>query len=212
MNYRDYECVRIEDFEASDLGPDQVADGLNDASESFRESLAASGDIYISLMGSDYGPVQERSGKSFAELEYDTAVNFDIPLMAFTVPERFNTLHLVSGDGNELQRAFRERVRNALTSDLRMPGIDFDRILSGLQPNDDLLGVTIDAALRAMKEHLRHIHEFREWGRKEAVDKALRGKTWLLFQYVNNGHGFDTGISIANVSLDPIGLTTPAYG
>ncbi len=36
-------------------------------------------------------------------------------------------------------------------------------------------------------------------------------QTRLLFPYVTNQGGFDTGISIANTSLDPFG-TTPAHG
>lgn len=31
------------------------------------------------------------------------------------------------------------------------------------------------------------------------------GKTWLLFPFITNKEGFDSAISIANISLDPFG-------
>lgn len=43
--------------------------------------------LYIVIVGMRYGSIEEGSGKSFTELEYDEAVKNKIPVLAFIIDE-----------------------------------------------------------------------------------------------------------------------------
>lgn len=199
----DYCCVRVEEFGDTDTDA---------ASDLFCRAIASDCDIFMLSLGEDYGAVHEATGKSYAEREYDAAIQADIPLVSFYVPEKIESLYLVREEDlpRERQKAFRERVQNKKETDWRAPILDLGAAFTGIP--EELMDHVVKAALKGMKSHLKYIHDLREWERKAGTTPALRGKTWLLFQFLTNQNGFDTGVSITNISLDPIGLTMPQVG
>lgn len=198
-----YCCKRIDDFGDPDTDL---------ASDLFCRAMASDCDLFMLCLGGEFGAVHEGSGQSYAEREYDAAIQADIPLVSFYVPEKIESLYLVREENlpRERQKAFRERVQNKTETDWRAPVLDLGGAFTGVP--DDLMDHVVKGALTNMKSHLKYIHDLREWERKAGLTPDLRGKTWLLFQFLTNQAGFDTGISISNISLDPIGLTMPQAG
>lgn len=47
------------------------------------EKKVAESDIYLGIFGSDYGSIEEKSGKSFTELEYRAAIENNIPCLIY---------------------------------------------------------------------------------------------------------------------------------
>ena len=103
-----YIVIRMEDFGARD----------HDADDFCRQKVAEA-DVYVGILGPNYGSIHESSGKSYTEREFDMAVACGKPRLIFltandfAVPENMrepDALH-------ELQRRFREKSVKAVVRD-----------------------------------------------------------------------------------------------
>jgi hypothetical protein len=176
-----YSCVKMESFGARDAPSDDVC------LKQVRES-----DVFVGILGHQYGTVHP-SGKSYSEREYDAAVEAGIERLMFVAPDDFPVqAHLIESDAKrEAQRGFRERVKQ-------------DRQVAFFRTHDELAS-KVDQAIfnsKAAQESQAEVHK---------VAETHHSRTWLLFPFVTNESGVETGISISNVSLDPLG-TTPESG
>jgi hypothetical protein len=180
-----YHCVRMEEFGARDTD-----------SQALCRRQVAGCTSFVGILGHQYGSTPPESDRSYSEMEYDEAVYSGIPRLMFLAPEDFPVqAHLIESDSKRnQQRLFRERVTN-------------DRQVAFFSSEDQLGGQVLQA-----------IYNCRDYVRKENSPEVKSGesvsivaKTWLLFSFVTNQVGFDTGFSISNVSLSPVG-TTPQAG
>jgi hypothetical protein len=177
-----YYCVRMEDFGARDMD-----------SDSFCCACVAQCDIFVGIIGHQYGSIHPQSGKSYTEREYDAALEAGKARLLFLAPDDFPVrAHLIEDDSRrDRQRAFRDRAKN-------------DRQVAFFASEDELA-----------RNVLQAIHNSKERLEKQMnpVPPNKSGWTWLLFPWVvfMAGQGLDTGISIMNVSMQPNG-TTPQGG
>jgi len=161
------------------------------ASDEVCRSQVASCTIFIGILAHQYGSVHQTSGKSYSERECDFAEALGKKRLMFLAPEDFpERAHFIEPDHKrEQQRAFRKRVEG-------------DRQVAFFS-NEDELGRMVLQAIHNCKTDL---------AREFSLAKTSRiRKTWLLLPFVTNQSGFDTGISVANASLDPLG-TEPQSG
>jgi hypothetical protein len=104
----DFHVIRMEDFGARDFDADE-----------FCRSKVAECDLYVGILGPNYGSIHEPSGKSYTEREFDTAIECKLPRLMFLTVGNF-----ALGDDlrepdfkHEKQRAFRDRSVNAIIRD-----------------------------------------------------------------------------------------------
>ena len=71
--------------------------------------------LYIGIIGMRYGSVEEDSGKSFTELEYDEAVKNRIPVLIYILDENhpIASRFVDKGEGAEKLEAFKPRLKKA---------------------------------------------------------------------------------------------------
>nr|WP_326213187.1 DUF4062 domain-containing protein [uncultured Oscillibacter sp.] len=71
--------------------------------------------LYIGIIGMRYGSVEEDSGKSFTELEYDEAVKNRIPVLIYILDENhpIASRFVDKGEGAEKLEAFKSRLKKA---------------------------------------------------------------------------------------------------
>ena len=71
--------------------------------------------LYIGIIGMRYGSVEEDSGKSFTELEYDEAVKNRIPVLIYILDENhpIASRFVDKGEGAEKLEAFTSRLKKA---------------------------------------------------------------------------------------------------
>ncbi len=71
--------------------------------------------LYIGIIGMRYGIVEEDSGKSFTELEYDEAVKNRIPVLIYILDENhpIASRFVDKGEGAEKLEAFKSRLKKA---------------------------------------------------------------------------------------------------
>jgi hypothetical protein len=169
-----YHCARMEDFGARDMD-----------SDSFCRARVADCDIFVGILGHQYGSIQPQSGKSYTEREYDAALEAGKPRLLFLAPKDFPVqAHLIEDDPTRnRQRAFRDRAQK-------------DRQVAFFASEDELA-----------RKVLQAIHNCKERLEKQmnSVPPHESGRTWLLFPWVvlMAEQGFDTGIAIMNVSMEP---------
>lgn len=53
-------------------------------------------DVYMLILGGRYGSIEEKSGKSYTQLEYEYALSKDIPVFALVLSESFTTKKITS--------------------------------------------------------------------------------------------------------------------
>jgi hypothetical protein len=178
-----YHSVRMEDFGARST-----------ASEDFCRNSVARCTLFVGILGHQYGSVAT-CGVSYSEMEYDVAVETGIKRLMFLAPENFPIqAHLIEPESKrERQRLFRERVKKDLQVTFFSSADELGRlVLQAVHNCEDVLARQLDPI-----------------GRESS--SAACSKTWLLFCFVTNQLGFDTGLSIANVSGDSLG-TRPQVG
>ena len=71
--------------------------------------------LYIGIIGMRFGSVEEDSGKSFTELEYDEAVKNRIPVLIYILDENhpIASRFVDKGEGAEKLEAFKTRLKKA---------------------------------------------------------------------------------------------------
>lgn len=154
----------------------------------FCESRVAECDIFIGLVGHGYGSSPRDSDKSYTEAEYDAAVACKKPCLMFQTPEEFPVpANLIENDETrQKQEMFRRRIRQKET-------------LEFFENDKELAAKVVQA-----------IHNERENGLD--VLRVQQGpSTRLLFPFVTNRFGYDTGIAVINTTADPFG-TEPSSG
>jgi hypothetical protein len=176
-----YHCVRMEDFGAHDAD-----------SDTFCHDRVARCDMFLGILGHQYGSIDEGSGASYSEREFDAAQQAGIPCLMFLAPDNFPVqAHLREDDAKwRRQQDFRERVKNT-------------RLVAFFSSEDEL-GRQVLQAVHNCESQLR--------ASMDVASIGGQGKTWLLFPFVTNQVGYDTGIAIANVSMDPFGTQRQAGG
>jgi hypothetical protein len=140
--------------------------------------------IFVGILGLQYGTIEEASGKSYSEMEYDIAERLGKKRLMFLAPEDFPVqAHFIESDvQRERQRTFRKRVKQ-------------DRHVAFFNDGDEL-GRQVLQAIHNSKSAL---------ARNLSIGKSSTRKTWLRYSFVTNQAGYDTGVSVSNVSLDPLG-------
>lgn len=160
-----YHCIRMEDFGARDY-----------ESEQFCRERVAECDIFIALVGPDYGSCPMGSAKSYTQMEYETAIETGKRLLAFCTYDDL----LIPADQAETdasrsrQRQFRERAKS-------------ERQAAFFRTPDELAALIMAALSNLPAESST--------------------STVLLFPYLSNIGGFDTGIAICNISGPPLDAT-----
>jgi hypothetical protein len=159
--------------------------------EAFCRQKIAESDIFVGIVGQLYGSCPPSNEKSFSELEYEAAVESGRPGLMFLATEEFPVpAHLIEPDAKrEKQRAFRSRV-NAET------------LRETFDSEEDLVSLVVKAIHNQEKALPRT---------GPAPRDRVKSQTRLLFPFVTNLAGFDTGIAVSNISQDPFG-TKPEAG
>lgn len=137
-------------------------------------------DIYVAIVGHSYGTYVPGLNQSYTEMEYEAAVNNKIPALVFMASEDLPIAANEIDDDvkRERQRAFRDRVSNAHVG---------ERFTTEAE-----LSVAVIAALQATPSA------------QEPTDRECgSGSTELLFPFVTNQAGYDTGITISNTTARP---------
>jgi hypothetical protein len=113
-----YKCIRMEDFGARD----------GQAAEFCRQKVAEC-DLVVFVIGHLWGSCPPGDERSYTEIEYDAAVEAQLPRLVFVAPDSFPLrADLIEGDAERAkQRAFRQRVstdrvRDELTSPAELSG------------------------------------------------------------------------------------------
>lgn len=168
-----YHCVRMEDFGARRDLPYQVC------RDKVREC-----DIFVAIIGHNYGSIAPETGKSYSESEYDAAVEAGKDILAFLAPEEFPVpANLIEGDDlREKQSGFRSRAST--------------KTIAFIDPRGPRsLGTRVVQAIHNRRTELL----------SEGLITAGPVVTRLLFPFVTNIAGLDTGVAISNISDDPLG-------
>jgi hypothetical protein len=141
-------------------------------------------DFFVAILGHNYGSNAPETGKSYSESEYDAAAKAGKQLLVFLAPEEFALpANLIEGDElREKQAKFRSRAKMNTVAFLDQAG-----------PGS--LGMRVVQAIHNCRTELLTAGTITE---HPVVTK-------LLFPFVTNQAGFDTGIVISNVSDDPFG-------
>jgi len=98
----DYHCVRMEEFVA---GAGQTADDCR--------AMVRGCELFIGILGHYHGSCPDGDERSYTEIEYETAVEMELPQLIFVAPDDFERpVNLREPDVKwRRQQAFRERVR-----------------------------------------------------------------------------------------------------
>lgn len=75
--------------------------------------------LFISIVGMRYGSVDEQSGKSYSELEYEEAVKNGIPVLAFVIDENKCPIlpkHMDTGENADKLKNFKELLNQKYTN------------------------------------------------------------------------------------------------
>jgi hypothetical protein len=177
-----HHCVRMEDFGARHAISVDLC----------KEKVAAC-DIFVCILGHLYGSCPSGNEKSYSEIEYDAAIEAKKPRLAFFAPEEAPIPANLIEPPEKLhqQRAFRERVLSECQA------VIFDPDASGTKE------------LPLSTRVVQAIHNARETVARPIQDTQT---TLLLFPFVTNQSGFDTGIVLTNASAAPFGTHKPAGG
>jgi hypothetical protein len=153
-------------------------------SAKFCAQRAAACDIFVGLVGQRYGSSPPDDDRSFTEIEFDAAKAAGKSCLIFAAPEEFAVpANLIEPDNvRERLKAFRARVLD--------------------QPAGWFGGDEKDLALRVVEAFHNRRDELVS-NRKIIQDQGR--KTHLLFPYVTQAPGYDTGIAISNTGVDPLG-------
>ena len=153
-------------------------------SAAFCAQRAASCDVFVGLIGQRYGSSPPDDERSFTEIEYDAAKSADRPCLIFLAHEEFPVAaNLIESDERRARlKSFQDRV---------MP-----------QPAGVFQGDEKELALLVVEA----IHNLRadSISSRKIIPEEGR-KTYLLFPWVTQAPGYDTGIAIANTGADPLG-------
>ena len=125
--------------------------------------------LYIGIIGMRYGSVEEDSGKSFTELEYDEAVKNRIPVLIYILDENhpIASRFVDKGEGAEKLEAFKTRLKKAhVVSSLTTPA-DL-----GKKETQDLMNELKKD--RAIEDSLRTLPSDTEGGDYEILRGFLR--------------------------------------
>jgi hypothetical protein len=146
-------------------------------------------DVYVGIVGQRYGSCPSGSDLSYTEIEYNAALAAGIPTLMFMAPEEFPVpADLIESDEKrERLRAFRNRVQGS------NPKAEFS--------SESHLAYEVAKAFHNERERLIKVH-----GRAGLPNT----RTYLLFPFVVNIVGYDTGIAIANTGADPFGTAAKA--
>lgn len=83
----------------------------NEEQFKYIKKIIDSCDYYILILGARYGSVEEKSGKSFTEMEYDYAIERGIPILSFVHSDPWNIeASKRESDNVELFKVFRDKV------------------------------------------------------------------------------------------------------
>jgi hypothetical protein len=142
-------------------------------------------DTFVAIVGHNYGSIAPETGKSFSESEYDMAVTAGKEVLIFLAPEEFAMpANLIENDElREKQANFRSRASKNTVAFINAGG------------DPAALGTMVVQAIHNRRAELL----------KEGSIVEGPVVTKLLFPFVTNQMGFDTGIAVSNVSDDPFG-------
>ena len=174
-----HHCVRMEDFGARSGTAYSVC--LAKVSEC---------DLFIGLVGHEYGSIAPNTEKSYSEAEYDAAVAAGKPTLVLMAPEEFPV-----------------PAKLIETDQVRQKQINFRTKVSA-QHVAFFSGQSTEGLARQV---IQAIHNRRSEGLKEGAIIQGPTITKLLFPLFTNQAGMDTGIAISNISADPFG-TEPVAG
>jgi hypothetical protein len=157
----------------------------NDAPLSVCHAKLNECEIFVGIVGHRYGSIAQETEKSFSESEYDAAVAWGKVMLMFLAPEEFPVAaNLIEPDElRQKQVAFRARVQQ--------------RHGLSVFPKDEegkLAALVIEA-----------IHNRQSQGLVEGTIVQGATITKLLYPFVTNQVGWDSAISISNISDDPFG-------
>ncbi len=155
-----------------------------DSDEYCRDRVKAS-DVFVALVGHRYGSCVPGSTRSYSECEYDAAIELGKPCLVFLASENFLVPANLdeSEELRERQRSFRARVQK-------------DRITGYFENHEELATAVVQA-----------IHNV-----QETSGQSGKLQSRLLFPFVSNQYGYDTGIAVTNASPDGLCGVEPQAG
>lgn len=184
-----FRCIRMEDFGSHNAQPLEIC--LQKVSEA---------DIFVGIIGHRYGSCPPGHSQSYTELEYEAALAQGKPCLMFLAPEEHPVpAHQIEKDEQRAkQKRFRDRVGG-------------QHLWTTYKNEDDLAAKVLQGIHNAVSRAIQNERE--RIVAKEAVTMPTVPSgpdsenlvTYLLFPFVTNQSGFDTGIAVSNTATDPFG-------
>ena len=112
---RDAAVYAILTMEQFPIGMEMFSAADDDQWQIIKQAIDSS-DFYILIIGNRYGSIEEATGISYTEKEYDYAVKKGIPVFAFIVDESASmTMDKIENDAHKMDRLklFKEKVKNS---------------------------------------------------------------------------------------------------
>jgi hypothetical protein len=171
-------------------GMELFAAGDKSQLEAIRRWIKES-DVFMVILGGRYGSIEEGSGKSYVQLEYEYALEQDKPVFAAVISDecldkkiREHGKAVIETDHPELYRSFKKTVMNRVcrffddTKDLKLivhesiPEVTRDRSLSGWIRGDEVLDPRkmLEEMSQAQAENTRLTRRISELEKKVSVE------------------------------------------
>lgn len=161
IDYRDAAMSALTSIEALPVGMEQFVSSP-DKSLDVCLSEVRRCQLFISLVGMRYGSVDDETGKSYSELEYDEAVKNGIPALAFVIDENECPVlpkFVDIGDKADKLKAFKDILNKKYTSRFRSI--------------DHLKELLVRAVSKQINETSKEQSEFKDFNEDEYKEGAV---------------------------------------
>ena len=158
-------------------------------------------DYFIGIMGCNYGSSPSDDVRSYSEIEYDYAKSLEKPGLMFVAPGNISMpANSIEPDVlRQRQDAFRTKIRaQHTTSSFATPADLGTDVIIGIH---NLISEKQNQKITTLLEAVRYSAlEYSAFKNPPAIPM-----TTLMFPFITNQAGFDTGIAISNTSASPFG-------
>ena len=177
-------CYRMEDFTVHNF--EQI------------KTYIKNSDFVLLIMGTDYGSIDNRTGKSWTQLEFEYAIEVGRPVLTIVTPELKEAIDTGKGV-DKLQKKFFKSISEEYGLYSRCIDSEYpiSRIISSYISGSDLLGWSRNGLPAS---------ELKKWKEENAAGD-LNG-TWYHFHYSNSDRSY---IKVGNIEIEQ-DFTPSGYG
>lgn len=180
--------------------------------------------LYIVIVGMRYGSIEEGSGKSYTELEYDEAIKNKIPVLAFIIDEEECSVlpkYVDTGEKAEKLVAFKEKLKASyLVSRFKSPDDLKSLVTRSVQETIDTISLEQKEKTVALQNADKNDYSYgaelfrrfvllpkRYNGREAFLRIRMDGKfgTWKIKDELFEAFGFDSGDAVFGNDATVIG-------